>query len=143
MFSLADFPIGNYFYWIRTLHREDICVYTKLRVDDHDANENLINYIKNGRGETLACVYERSKYLYPSNSFYIPESLYLQIHSPEKQILSDDKTSLQKILLTGHSYQDELVRRATLSFVEYDQIKRSLQQGTMDLNKLNKGTSHD
>lgn len=125
MFSLADFPIGSYFYWIRTLNPQDsVAVYTRIQVKGHDSEGNLISNVENKRGHVWEQKFPKEKYLYPSNSFYIPESLYLQVHHPEVLNFNDPKIYLEKILLSGFTEQDRLIKMATLSFVEYDEMRK-------------------
>lgn len=124
VFSLDDFPIGSYFYWVRTLNPQDsVAVYTKMKVDEHGEDGNIIVYHTTPKNNQVSMIFEKTKYEVLSNSFFIPEFLYNELHGLPNPPLNE-KQKLQTIFLTGHTHQDQIVKMATMSFVEYDTLRK-------------------
>jgi hypothetical protein len=143
MFSLQDFPIGSYLYWIRRVsyNQLDQVVYTRYQVTEYNENGDLLTDIypenldtqlteagmqrikKNSGGFTI--VHSKDKYLYPnSRDIIVPEMAFHMIHAPELVPEGCPLTELQKILGLGLAEADELIKQATISFEKWNENKQ-------------------
>lgn len=127
MFQLEDFPLGSHFYWIRELKNISTWVYTKISVDDHDPEGNLIQHFINKKGNTILIQWEKQHYLNCLNtkSFFIPESLFFQIKQEKTREPMTSKHKLEELLLSGNSILDEIVRQTNFSFHEIEKFLKN------------------
>lgn len=142
MFSLQDFPVGSYFYWVRRLSPEhNVVVYSRFKITEHDKDGNLLsdaapeNLSINGPTQELidfkakhpegfTIVHSRDKYLnYNSNSMIVPEVIFDIHHFPD-QVPKTPLNELHKLFGTGLGEVDKLVKEASISFEEWNHDKK-------------------
>lgn len=142
MFSLKDFPIGSYLYWIRRVSYNNItqAVYTRYQVTGHGDNGDLYSDVypenldvqltqpgkqllkKDSGGFTI--IHSKDKYLYANGSdILVPELVYNIFHNPEVEPKTPME-SLQKLLGLGLGVTDNLIKEATLSFEKWNEDKK-------------------
>lgn len=144
MFSLQDFPVGSYLYWIRRVSfKETQVVFTRYQITEHDEDGNLLSDVESDHeviwgGDTpeitrvrkskapsgFTIIHPKELYLnFNPHNMIIPEVLFNIYHHPER-LPQTPLGELQKLLGSGLGDIDELIKAATISFEEWNKDKK-------------------